>query len=63
MNNKMSDKEKTQIVARHCKEAVDPAHKDYTKLSKPKTDLCEFFQKSPLAKVKLEIERNKDSSR
>lgn len=63
MKSEMSDKEKPQIVARHCKEDINPAHKDDTKLSEPKTDLCEFFQTSPLAKVKLEINRNKDFSR
>ena len=53
-----------QIVTKHGKEAVVViAFEDYKKLSKPKTDLYKFFQKSPLAKVELEIVRNKDFSR
>ena len=53
-----------QIVTKHGKEAVVVlAFEDYKKLSKPKTDLFKFFQKSPLAEVELEIGRNKDIPR
>ncbi len=53
-----------QIVTKHGKEAVVVlAFEDYKKLSKPKTDLFKFFQKSPFAEVELEIGRNKDIPR
>ena len=61
MKNKLGHKAKPQIVVKDGKEAVVVnAHGDNNKLSEPKTDLFEFFQKSPLAKVELEITRNKD---
>ena len=57
MKNKIGDNEN---VGRHCQEAVDSTQKDYIKLSEPKTDVCEFFQKLPFAKVAFEIERNRN---
>ncbi len=36
---------------------------EYKKLTRPKSDLVEFFQKSPLRQADLDLERNKDFSR
>jgi len=53
-----------QIVTKHGKEAVVVlSFEEYKKLLKPKNDLPKFFQKSPLAKLDLEIDRNKDLPR
>jgi len=53
-----------QIVTKHGKKAVVVlAFDEFEKLSKPKTDLCRFLQKSPLAKEDLKLSRNKDISR
>lgn len=59
-----AQKDGPQIVTKYGKEAVVVmAYEDYKKLSQPKTDLYEFFQTSPLSKIELEIERNKDIPR
>ncbi len=48
-----------QIVTKHGKEAVVVLSIDeYKQLSKPKTPLVNFFQNSPLAKEKIEMERD-----
>ena len=53
-----------QIVTKHGKKAiVILAVEDYKKLSKPKFNLFRFFQKSPLAKFDLKIDRSKDLPR
>jgi len=36
---------------------------DYKKLTKPKTNLVEFFRKSPLHGIDLDVKRSKESSR
>ena len=36
---------------------------EYKKLTKPKTDLIDFFNKSPLHGVELDLERDKDLPR
>lgn len=36
---------------------------DYKKLTKPKTNLVEFFKKSPLYGIDLDVKRSKESSR
>ncbi len=49
-----------QIVTRHGKEAVVVlSAKDYKKLSKPKINLFNFIQKSPLGGKNLELARDK----
>ena len=59
-----AQKDGPQIVTKHGKEAVVVmAIDDYKRLSKPKNDLRRFFQKSPLAKIDLQIERKKDIPR
>jgi hypothetical protein len=36
---------------------------DYRKLQQPKTSLVEFFQKSPLSKIEIDLKRDKSPSR
>lgn len=53
-----------QIVTKHGKEAVVVISIDeYKKMVKPKSNIVNFFQKSPLAKYDIEIERNTDIPR
>ena len=53
-----------QIVTKHGEEAVVVlSAAEYRKLLKPKLSLFEFLQGSPLAKVELDLERNKDYPR
>ena len=53
-----------QVVTKHGKDAVVVLSIDeYKKLIKPKTSLLKFFQNSPVAKINLDIKRNKDLPR
>ena len=53
-----------QIVTKHGKEAVVVlAFEDFKKLSRSKNSLCKFLKNSPLAKLDLKINRNKDLPR
>ena len=53
-----------QIVTKHGDKAVVVlSFEEYTKMTKPKTDLVKFLRESPLAEVALEITRNKDVPR
>ncbi len=53
-----------QIVTKHGDKAVVVlSFEEYTKITKPKTDLVKFLRESPLAEVALEITRNKDIPR
>ena len=53
-----------QIVTKHGNKAVVVlSFEEYTKITKPKTDLVKFLRDSPLAEVALEITRNKDIPR
>lgn len=53
-----------QKVTRHGEEAVIILSlKDYKKLVKPKQDIVDFFRKSPLHGIKIDLERKKDFSR
>ena len=53
-----------QIVTKHGdKVVVVLSFEEYTKITKPKTDLVKFLRESPLAEVALEIKRNKDVPR
>ncbi len=53
-----------QVVTKHGKDAVVVLSIDeYKKLIKPKTNLVEFFQTSPLAKEDLGLTRSKETPR
>jgi len=53
-----------QIVSRRGKEAVIILSiEDYRKMNKPKKDLVEFFRKSPLYGLDLDINRSSDLPR
>lgn len=60
---KASD-EGPQVVTKHGKESVIVLSvQDFKKLKQSKTTLVEFFRNSPLATVKLDIDRDKSYSR
>ncbi len=53
-----------QIVTEHGDKAVVVlSFEEYTKMTKPKTDLVNFLRESPLTEISLEITRNKDIPR
>lgn len=53
-----------QFVTKHGKESVVVLSvEDYQKIARPKTNLVEFFQESPLKGVSLKITRDKSLSR
>ncbi|MGV1097828.1 type II toxin-antitoxin system Phd/YefM family antitoxin [Thiovibrio sp. JS02] len=53
-----------QVVTKHGKDAVVVLSIDeYKKLIKPKTNLVNFFQTSPLAKEALDLTRSKETPR
>ena len=53
-----------QVVTKHGKDTVVVISVDeYKKLTKPKKNLVNFLQSSPLAKEQLDLERNKDIPR
>lgn len=53
-----------QIVTKHGKEAVVIISiEEYKKLVKPKSNIVQIFQKSPLAKYDIELKRNTDIPR
>ncbi len=53
-----------QTVTKHGKDSVVVLSvDDYRKLEQPKTSLVEFFQKSPLSEVELDLERDKTPPR
>jgi len=53
-----------QVVQRRGKKvAVILSVKDYEKLVRPKTNLTEFFRKSPLYGVRLNLDRDRDTGR
>lgn len=53
-----------QIVTKHGKDAVVVmSMDDHKKLTKPKTNLVTFFQRSPLADTNLDVTRNKENPR
>ncbi|MDH4317139.1 MAG: type II toxin-antitoxin system Phd/YefM family antitoxin [Desulfobulbaceae bacterium] len=53
-----------QIVTKHGKDAVVVLSIDeYQKLTKPRTNLVNFFQKSPLAKEDIDFSRSKENPR
>ena len=53
-----------QVVTKHGKDAVVVISMDeYKKLIKPKQNLVNFFQQSPLANAELDLKRNKEIPR
>ena len=59
-----ASEEGPQTVTKHGKDSVVVlSAEDYRKLEQPKTSLVEFFQKSPLSKVDLDLKRDKSLSR
>lgn len=53
-----------QLVSKHGQEVVVILSiDDYNKLNKPKTNLIEFFQSSPLRGLKLDVTRSKETGR
>jgi prevent-host-death family protein len=53
-----------QIVTRRGVETVVViSMEEYKRLTRPRTDLVEFFRRSPLAGIALDLERNKDLPR
>jgi len=59
-----ASEEGPQTVTKHGKDSVVVlSTEDYRKLEQPKTSLVEFFQKSPLSKVEIDVTRDKSPSR
>jgi prevent-host-death family protein len=53
-----------QTISRHGKEtAVVLSIRDYRRLTRPKGDLVDFFRKSPMAVLNLEVSRERDPGR
>ncbi|HEX21536.1 MAG TPA: type II toxin-antitoxin system Phd/YefM family antitoxin [Actinobacteria bacterium] len=61
---KQAQRQGPQVVTKHGKEAVVVVSvDDYKKIIKPKTNLVEFFQASPLKGIELDVSRRKDLPR
>lgn len=59
-----ASEEGPQTVTKHGKDSVVVlSAEEYRKLERPKTSLVEFFQKSPLSKVEIDLKRDKSPSR
>jgi prevent-host-death family protein len=59
-----ASEEGPQTVTKHGKDSVVVlSAEDYRKLEQPKSSLIEFFQRSPLAKVEMDLKRDKSPSR
>lgn len=59
-----ASEEGPQTVTKHGKDSVVVlSAEDYRKLERPKTSLVEFFQKSPLSKIEIDLKRDKSPSR
>ncbi|HET8865336.1 MAG TPA: type II toxin-antitoxin system Phd/YefM family antitoxin [Gracilimonas sp.] len=55
-----ASEEGPQTVTKHGKDSVVVLSvEDYRELEQPKTSLVQFFQKSPLSKVEVALERDK----
>lgn len=53
-----------QVITRHGKDAaVVLSYEDYQALLRPRDSLAEFFQRSPLAGLELDLERSSDTGR
>lgn len=51
------------VTKRGIETVVIMSVEEYRRLTRPKTDLVEFFQNSPLKGIELDLDRNKDLSR
>ena len=51
------------VTKRGVKTVVVLSFDEYQKLTKPKTDLIDFFKTSPLYGIELDLERDKDLPR
>jgi len=51
------------ITRRGIKTAVILSVEDYQQLIKPKTNIVDFFRKSPLKGIEIDLKRNKDIGR
>ena len=61
---KIAENEGPQIVTKNGKETVVVISvEEYKKLTKPKDNLFEFIQKSPLRGVNIDVKRSKNPSR
>lgn len=59
-----ASEEGPQTVTKHGKDSVVVlSAEDYRKLERPKTSLVEFFQKSPLSKVEIDLKRDTSPAR
>jgi prevent-host-death family protein len=59
-----ASEEGPQTVTKHGKDSVVVlSAEDYRKLEQPKTSLVEFFQKSPLSKVEIDLKRDTSPAR
>ena len=59
-----ASEEGPQTVTKHGKDSVVVlSAEDYRKLEQPKTSLVDFFQKSPLSKIGLDLKRDKSPAR
>lgn len=60
----MATEEGPQTVTKHGKDSVVVlSAEDYRNLQQPKTSLVDFFQSSPLSKVKIDLKRDKSPTR
>lgn len=61
---RMATEEGPQTVTKHGKDSVVVlSAEDYRNLQQPKTSLVDFFQSSPLSKVKIDLKRDKSPTR
>jgi prevent-host-death family protein len=53
-----------QVITLHGRDAVVVVSaNEFGKLSRPRGSLVDFFRKSPLARVKLDLDRSRDTGR
>lgn len=53
-----------QVITLHGSDAVVVVSaSEFGKLSRPRGNLVDFFRKSPLARVKLDLDRSRDTGR
>ena len=59
-----AQKDGPQIITKRGVEAVIVLSiADYKRLTKPETNIVDFFRQSPLYRIALDLERNKEPSR
>ena len=51
------------ITRRGIETAVIMSVEEYRRLTEPKTDIVDFFRKSPLKGIEIDLERDKDAGR